>query len=203
MPTDLNNSESVFNSKYFTEADESLKWETKSTKTILSTVVFDVTEQRNRASDGTEGNYVVMNAPDWVIVIPKHHTEQGDTFLMVKQWRHGEKALSVEFPGGVIDAGESPEEAARRELEEETGYKAGKLIKLGSSNPNPALFSNHVHFFLAEDLTPTGIQHLDADEFINYMELPINQVIQGIGTPDFPHALMGTALALYFKYMQA
>lgn len=203
MPTDLNNSESVFNSKYFTEADEGLKWETKSTKTILSTVVFDVTEQRNRASDGTEGNYVVMNAPDWVIVIPKHHTEQGDTFLMVKQWRHGEKALSVEFPGGVIDAGESPEEAARRELEEETGYKTGKLIKLGSSNPNPALFSNHVHFFLAEDLTPTGIQHLDADEFINYMELPINQVIQGIGTPDFPHALMGTALALYFKYTQA
>lgn len=203
MPTDLINSESVFNSKYFTEADEGLKWETKSTKTILSTVVFDVTEQKNRASDGTEGNYVVMNAPDWVIVIPKHHTEQGDTFLMVKQWRHGEKALSVEFPGGVIDAGESPEEAARRELEEETGYKAGKLIKLGSSNPNPALFSNHVHFFLAEDLTPTGIQHLDADEFINYMELPINQVIQGIGTPDFPHALMGTALALYFKYTQA
>ena len=203
MPTDLNNSESVFNSKYFTEADEGLKWETKSTKQLLHTVVFDVTEQKNRSSDGTEGNYVVMNAPDWVIVIPKHHTEQGDTFLMVKQWRHGEKALSVEFPGGVIDAGESPETAARRELEEETGYKAGKLIKLGSSNPNPALFSNHVHFFLAEDLTPTGIQHLDADEFINYMELPINQVIQGIGTPDFPHALMGTALALYFKYTQA
>ena len=203
MKKDLNNSESFFSSKYFTEADEGLKWETKSTKTILSTVVFDVTEQRNRASDGTEGNYVVMNASDWVIVIPKHHTEQGDTFLMVKQWRHGEKALSVEFPGGVIDAGESPEAAARRELEEETGYKAGKLTKLGSSNPNPALFSNHVHFFLAEDLTPTGIQHLDADEFINYMELPIEEVIQGIGTTDFPHALMGTALALYFKYTQA
>ena len=188
---------------YFTKDDEKLKWCTESTKKLLHTVVFDVTEQKNRASDGTEGNYIIMNASDWVIVIPKGHSEQGDTFLMVKQWRHGEKALSVEFPGGVIDAGESPEAAARRELEEETGYKAGKLTKLGSSNPNPALFSNHVHFFLAEDLTPTGTQHLDDDEFINYMELPINEVIQGIGTSEFPHALMGTALALYFKHTQA
>ena len=140
-----------------------------------------------------------MDAPDWVIVIAEHN----DKFLMVKQWRHGEAALSVEFPGGVIDSGEEPEAAALRELEEETGYKAGKLTKLGSSNPNPALFSNHVHFFLAEDLTPTGIQHLDADEFINYMELPIKEAIQGIGTPQFPHALMGTALALYFKHTKA
>ena len=182
---------------FFTSADNRLKWKTKSTKTILNTVVFDVTEQRNCASDGTEGDYIVMNASDWVIVIPKI----GENFLMVKQWRHGEKALSVEFPGGVIDKGEKPEAAALRELEEETGYKVGKLTKLGVENPNPALFSNHVHFFLAEDLTPTGHQHLDDDEFINYLELPIKTVIQAIGTKEFPHALMGTALALYFKHI--
>ena len=112
MTNDLNETNT-----FFTEADERLKWETKSTKTILSTVVFDVTEQKNRATDGTEGNYIVMNASDWVIVIPK----LGENFLMVKQWRHGEKALSIEFPGGVMDKGETPEQSALRELEEETG----------------------------------------------------------------------------------
>lgn len=183
---------------YLCKADEALKWVTKSVKSLLKTVVFDVTEQNNISKSGVTGNYIILNAQDWVIVIPK----KNDCFLMVKQWRHGEKALSVEFPGGVIDKGELPETAAARELEEETGFKANKLIKLGSVNPNPALFSNHVHIFLAEDLVDTGKQHLDNDEFINFMEIPINEVIAAMGTSEFPHALMGTALAMYLKDRQ-
>ena len=180
---------------YFTRDDEQLKWETQKTELLLKSVVFDVTKQTNKAKSGLTGDYIIMNARDWVIVIP----EKANNFLMVKQWRHGEHALSVEFPGGVIDAGEEPETAARRELEEETGYKAGKLIKLGCVNPNPALFSNHVHIYLAQDLTATGKQHLDEDEYINFMEIPVDEVIEGMGTQEFPHALMGTALALYLK----
>ena len=136
-----------------------------------------------------------MKAPDWVIVI----AEKDEKFLMVKQWRHSSHCLSVEFPGGVIDAGEDPETAARRELEEETGCKAGKLTKLGTVNPNPALFSNHVHVYLAEELISTGIQHLDDDEFINLIEVPKKEVLQGMGTEQFPHAIMGTALCFYLK----
>lgn len=181
---------------YFTEDDEKLKWKELQSKTILKTVVFDVMEHKNQAVTGITGDYIVVNARDWVIVI----AERNDRFLMVKQWRHGEKALSVEFPGGVIDEGEEPKAAARRELLEETGCTAGKLTKLGSVNPNPALFSNHVHVFLAEDLTETGVQDLDQDEFINCMELEKKEVLNGMGTAEFPHALMGTALAMYLKH---
>ena len=85
-------------------------------------------------------------------------------------------------------------------LEEETGCRAGKLIKLGSVNPNPALFSNHVHFYLAQELSATGKQHLDEDEFINCMELSKTEVLEGMGTEAFPHAIMGMALSLYIKY---
>ena len=181
---------------YFLPEDEKLKWKEGPSEPLLKTVVCTVTKRHNVSSDGTEGDYIIMDAPDWVIVIPEHN----DKFLMVKQWRHGESALSVEFPGGVIDKGEEPEQAARREQEEETGFKAGKLIKLGSVNPNPALFKNHVHFYLAQDLKATGKQNLDDDEFINCMELSKEEVLEGMGTEQFPHAIMGMALSLYIKH---
>ena len=182
---------------YFSNEDDKLIWKEGPSKELLKTVVCSVTSRHNISSDGIEGDYIIMNAPDWVIVVP----EKNDNFLMVKQWRHGEAALSVEFPGGVIDAGEDPEAAARRELEEETGCKAGKLTKLGSVNPNPALFSNHVHFYLAKDLQTVGKQKLDEDEFINCMELSKKEVLEGMGTEQFPHAMMGMALSLYIKHM--
>lgn len=178
---------------YFTEEDEKLKWTELGCKSLLKTIVFDVTVKHNKSSDGLEGDYYVMNARDWVCVIPV----KNEKFLMVKQWRHGEGKLSIEFPGGVIDDGEDPETAAKRELEEETGFKAGKLIKLGSINPNPALFSNHYHVYLAEELEATGVQHLDHDEYINCLEMTKEEVFECVGSEQFQHGLMATALCLY------
>ena len=180
---------------YFTSDDEKLKWSTQKTEVLLKTVVFDVTKQTNTAKSGLTGDYIIMNARDWVIVIPEYN----DKLIMVKQWRHGAKTLSVEFPGGVIDEGEEPEHAAKRELEEETGCITQNLVKLGSINPNPALFSNKVHIFLAKDIKKTGVQHLDDDEFINTIELSLKEVLDLLGNEHFAHALMGTALAFYLK----
>lgn len=173
--------------------DSELVWNQINKKELLKTVVLTVNEVESRSPEGQIGNYVVMDAPDWVIVIPV----RGENFLMVKQWRHGERALSIEFPGGVIDSGESPEEGARRELLEETGCTAAKLTYLGSANPNPALMSNHVHVFLAEDLSQNAEQHLDSDEYVHYMEIPQKEVFAGLGTATYPHALMSMAAGLY------
>lgn len=173
--------------------DEKLIWSETGRKELLKTPVFTVTERRSKSPDGQEGTYIVNEARDWVIVIPVRE----EKFLMVRQWRHGEKALSMEFPGGVIDSGESPEAAARRELMEETGASAKKLTELGSMNPNPALFSNHVHVFLAEGLSFSGSQSLDADEYVQYAEIPQREVIKNLGSPEYPHALMASAAALY------
>ncbi|HBD69026.1 MAG TPA: NUDIX hydrolase [Treponema sp.] len=175
------------------EDDANLIWKEEKRTELLKTPVFTVTERHNKGPQGIEGDYIVNEARDWAIVIAEHE----NMFLMVKQWRHGEKALSIEFPGGVIEYGEKAEEAARRELLEETGASADTFVHLGSMNPNPALFANHVHFFYASNLYFSGKQHLDKDEFVNCISMKKEDVYNLVGTASFPHALMASALALY------
>jgi 8-oxo-dGTP pyrophosphatase MutT (NUDIX family) len=173
--------------------DKKLEWKIESERELLKTAVFTVKETTSISPEGGKGHYIVQEAPDWVIVVP----EINGKFLMVRQWRHAQNALSIEFPGGVINKDEKPEDAARREMEEETGYKAGKLTYLGFANPNPALMRNRVHFFAAENLLSTGKQHLDDDEFVQYLQIPCDEVYKKIGGEEYPHALMMSALLKY------
>ena len=143
--------------------------------------------------------FTVVDARDWAITIPVVNGPKGKQFLMVWQWRFGSKSLSLEFPGGVFEPGENPEEAAARELQEETGYKPGKIEKIGEFNPNPAFMTNKTHFFIAEDLKNTGKLDLDEDEFVDVELVDAEEVIRGMGKAPYVHALMGTALALYHQ----
>ena len=176
--------------------DSKLLWTVHSRKSICHTPVFDVLAQEETAADGLSGTYVAIDAPDWVVVVPVH----GGSFFMVKQWRHGMEALSVEFPAGVCEPGEDPAVTAARELREETGCLAGKLTLLCTCNPNPALFKNRLSVFLAEDLTPTGRQELDADEYINAFEVPMEELMQSFGTGQYQHAYTGMALGMYLRH---
>jgi len=176
--------------------DNDLKWTIEDEELLLRTPVYDVLQQHEIAANGMVGDYITIDAPDWVMVIPEYK----GAFIMVRQWRHGTQALTTEFPGGVIDAGETPAAAAERELLEETGFKCGRLVPLGSVSPNAALFRNRFHIYLAEDLIPTGVQDLDDDELLTYELSPIHEVLSAFGSGEYIHALMGTALALYFQY---
>lgn len=176
--------------------DKNLTWKQIEKKEIAKTVVMTMNEIISVSPEGEKGKYIVNDAPDWAIII----AEKDDNFLMVKQWRHGENALSIEFPGGVIEKDEEPLKAAARELKEETGFIAGNLVYLGKMNPNPALMSNHVHFFAASDLQSTGQQNLDDDEYVDYMEIPKAEVYRNMTNPEYQHALMASALLKYTVY---
>lgn len=176
--------------------DNKLIWEKLDTKRLLHTRVFNVTSRRERAANGVEGDYIALEAPDCVVIVPEHEGR----FTLVRQWRHGAERVTTEFPGGVIDRGEAPEEAAARELYEETGFKAGKLTPIGVCSPNPALFTSRFYVYLAEELVQTGEQHLDADELVECIEMPVDEVMASLGSEEFCHAFMGAALAFYLRY---
>ena len=103
----------------------------------------------------------------------------------------------------MCDEGEDPVESAYRELEDETGFKTGKMTVLGVCSPNPAIFSNSITVCLAEDLTPTNELHLDDDEVLMYEMVPIDEVINSFCKGEYVNAFMGTALALYMRHEQA
>ncbi|MDR2864902.1 MAG: NUDIX hydrolase [Spirochaetaceae bacterium] len=179
--------------------DQDLIWKEYSRKSCFNTKIFSVSEIESRSPKGEIRVFSAIESNDWAIVIPVIETEHGKEFVMVKQWRHGLGELSIEFPGGVIEQGESIADGARRELREETSYDTKNIKLLASMSPNPAIMSNRVHFFLATDLQPCGGQELDKDEFIEILTQPVEYIIKNMGSPPYLHALMAAALCCYTK----
>ena len=176
-----------------------LAWKEESKKKVFDCRIFSICETYSRSPENELRTYTVIDAVDWVIVLPVLETPQGKKFVMVRQWRHGSRSLSLEFPGGVSELGEDPKDAAAREMLEETGYKPRAMRKIGEFNPNPAIMSNRTHFFLAEGLIDTGNKKLDSDEYVETELVSIEAVAQGMGQPPYIHALMGSAMALYLQ----
>jgi 8-oxo-dGTP pyrophosphatase MutT (NUDIX family) len=180
--------------------DEQLIWQELDRKTVFDTRIFSVTDSLCLSPQGGRESFTVIETNDWVVVVPV--IDGGDSFFMVRQWRHGAREISLEFPGGVIETGETPEEGATRELREETGCSAGKMTKLGVMSPNPAIMANQAHFFLAEDIHVDGALQPDKDEFILAEKIKAAEVMQGLGRPPYIHALMATALSFYLRFKQ-
>jgi 8-oxo-dGTP pyrophosphatase MutT (NUDIX family) len=181
-------------------SDEQLIWREIERKTVFKTRIFSVTNSVCISPQDERESFTVIETNDWVVVVPV--IDDGDAFFMVRQWRHGAGEMSLEFPGGVIETSETPQEGAARELREETGCVAGKMTKLGVMSPNPAIMANRVHFFLAEDLRIDGELRLDKDEFISAEKISAHDVMRGIGSPPYIHALMASALCFYLRFKQ-
>lgn len=123
------------------------RWKEVGTEFLQDCRVFSVSRTMAMSPrDDARHPFYRIDSVDWVNIVP---LTSDDEVVMVKQFRHGAREITLEIPGGMVDPGENPEGAALRELVEETGYRAAEVRGLGSVNPNPALFGNRLHSFVA------------------------------------------------------
>jgi ADP-ribose pyrophosphatase len=170
-------------------------WVRGSERTLISTRVLDLRSERFRHPvRGTEKDFVVIHAPDWVNVVAV--TGEGG-IVLVRQFRFGVNALSLEIPGGVIEEGEDPVAAGLRELSEETGYGGGRVRLLGSVNPNPAIQDNRCHFVLVEGAVAVDPTKWDDDEEIQVTTAPVAQALALARSGGITHSLSVAALMLF------
>lgn len=137
--------------------------------------VFDVLRERIRLPSGLAQDLDVVVHGGAVAMLPV--TEQGAA-LLVRQYRHALGAWTLEIPAGRLEPGEDPAAAARRELEEETGRRAGRWTDLGELVPAPGFCSERLWLFAAHDLEeiPGGGLAMDEDEEIELVELPLTDL---------------------------
>ncbi len=138
---------------------------------------------------------VVLEAPDWVNVIAL--TAEGRVVL-VRQFRFGSRHMTIEIPGGVVDAGESSRQAAARELLEETGYAADRWTSLGWVEPNPAFLDNVCHHWLAEGARQVQAPQPDGGEDIEVLAVEPEELVAMIRRGDIRHSLVISAVCRLF-----
>ncbi len=147
--------------------------------------------------DGRQNpEFYVLEYPDWVNVIAI--TEDGK-FVMERQYRHGLGKTCFEIPAGVIEEGEDPLDAAKRELMEETGYGEGKWRKIMTVSGNSSTTDNLSHCYVAEGVRKISGQHLDSTEDLEIVLLDTAQVKDLMVNDQIKQSLMAAPLWRYFS----
>ena len=121
--------------------------------------------------------------------------------LLIKQYRHGLQKVILELPGGSVDDGESPLEAAKRELMEETSYASDTWIEVGCASPNPAIYTNRIYSFLAIDVEKIGEQSAYDAENIEILFVPLDDVIAMAKRGDLIHSLNISTLFFVLEHL--
>lgn len=118
---------------------------------------------------------MIMEYGTWATIVAITKDQQA---ILIKQYRHGVGRVIWEFPGGVVDPGETPMQAAKRELLEESGYGGGTWVESGVVSPNPDNHNNVIHTFLALDVAKLASQDLDPNEEIDVFPISLDEVIR-------------------------
>lgn len=154
---------------------------------IDSTLAFDhpwmrVRRDTVRLPDGRLiDDYFVWLEGDMVLVVPVTPVAK---FVLVRQYKHASGQMMIEFPAGMVDPGESPEQAARRELVEETGYTGPSFSLLAALTNNPTKAVGTVYVYLAENVEQTAQPRFDENEEIQTLLFDRPRLVTGMMTGE-------------------
>lgn len=173
-------------------------WTRRQSKTVADCRVFKVREDFcERDSDGKEASFFVIENPDWVNVIALTANSE---VVLIEQFRHGSEETILEIPGGMLDAGEDKESAAKRELLEETGYSSGEMVFLGKSRPNPAIQDNWIYHYAALNCEKTGETDFDEHESVVTKLVSLKEISGLIESERITHSLVLTAFYKFDRF---
>jgi len=163
-------------------------WPILSEETLADMGIFqlhEVTAQNPRTQ--SERRLALVTTGDWVNVVPLTRERE---VVLVRQWRHGTRSMTLEIPGGLVDEGETPAAAAAREVREETGFAGDGLMELGVVQPNPAFLDNLCYTFLIENCTEVGALQMDEGEDIEVVRVPLVDIPGRVASGEIQHALV-------------
>jgi len=168
------------------------KWKVLASKYLVqrpwATLRVDTLQMPN---GNIKEEYYVLEYPNWVNMIG---ITEDNTIILIKQYRHGAEEVLLELPAGVIEKGEDPADAARREMLEETGYAFTQIEKIATLYANPATSGNQTFTYLLQQGRKVQEQDLDNSEDIEVVELSIEEAKQLLLDNKFGQALHSSAL---------
>jgi len=136
--------------------------------------VFRLERERLALENGNTVDLDIIRHPGAAAIVP---LKDNDTILLIKQFRRAAGGYIWEIPAGTLNKAEEPLACAHRELEEETGFSAGKMEKIGEIVPVPGYSDEKIRIFLASELSPAK-QHLDRDEMLSVHEIKVEEVLK-------------------------
>ncbi|MDA0272734.1 MAG: NUDIX hydrolase [Proteobacteria bacterium] len=171
---------------------EILPWIRKASRKLVDCRIFTVSESTSISPrTEKEHNFFFIETADWVNIVPITVDEE---VVFVRQFRHGSEEISLEIPGGMVDPGEDPQVAAVRECMEESGYHAGSVTSLGVLNPNPAIFPNKLHTYVARQCEATGKIANSSTEHTEVVLVPMKDLPELLRSGAIDHALVVATL---------
>ena len=176
--------------------DEEMMWKKLSSEYIIQRPWLTARCDKVELPNGTvHDEYYVLEYPTWINVVAE--TEEG-MLVLERQYRHGLQVVSTETCAGCVEEGETPLEAAKRELEEETGYTGGTWEELMVVSPNPSIMNNLCYCFLARGVRLTSPTHFDKTEDIESFLRTKQQTYEMLLQGEFKQAMMAAPLWKYF-----